>query len=92
MTRYKNTFNKSFNESYVKITVLRSIPKKIITVYKAVYFRLCIELMHITPLVTAEEYDGSHPSLEVCRMDVTGGVISIRSIHDRKYTALHTPI
>ena len=49
-----------FNELCVKITPLRSIPKTIITVCNAVYLRLCIDLMHITPPVTAEEYDGSH--------------------------------
>ena len=51
-----------FNEFCVKITLLRSIPKKIITVCNAVYFRLCIDLMHITPSVTAWGYDGFyHP-------------------------------
>ena len=52
-----------------------------IIVYNTVYFRLCINLMHITPPVTAEGYDGSHhpryakcrgiwwlPSPEVCKM------------------------
>ena len=29
-------------------------------VCNAVYFRLCIDLMHILPPVTAEGYDGSH--------------------------------
>ena len=33
-----------FNELCVKLSLLRSIPKKIITVYNAVYFRLCIDL------------------------------------------------
>ena len=46
-----------FSELYVKI---RSIPEKIITVCSAVYFRLCIDLMHILPPDTAEEFDGSH--------------------------------
>ena len=41
--------------------------KKIITVCNAVYFRLCIVLMHILPPVTAEGFDGL-PSPEVCRM------------------------
>ena len=52
-----------FNELFVKITPLRSEKKKkkILTwVCNAVYFRLCIDLMHITPPVTAEGYDGSH--------------------------------
>ena len=35
--------------------------EKILTrVCNAVYFRLCIYLMHITPQVTAEGFDGSH--------------------------------
>ena len=29
-------------------------------VRNAVYFRLCIDLMHILPPVTAEGFDGSH--------------------------------
>ena len=49
-----------FNKLCVKITVLRSILKKIVTACNAVYFRLCIDLMHITPPVTAKGYDGSH--------------------------------
>ena len=48
-----------FNELCVEISLLRSIPKKIITVCNAVYFRLCIDLMHILPPVTAEGFDGS---------------------------------
>ena len=43
-----------FNELHVKITVLRAIPKKNLTACNAAYFRLCIDLMHITPPVTAE--------------------------------------
>ena len=51
-----------FNELCVKISLLRSIPTKIITVCNAVYFRLSIDLMHIVPPVTAEDLDGSqHP-------------------------------
>ena len=34
--------------------------ENIITVCNAVYFRLCIDLMHILPPVTAEGFDGSH--------------------------------
>ena len=37
-----------FNELCVKISLLRSI-EKIITVCNAVYFHLCIDLMHILP-------------------------------------------
>ena len=48
------------NELFVKISLLRSIPKKIIAVCNAVYFRLCIDLMHILPPVTAEGFDVSH--------------------------------
>ena len=43
-----------FNEMFVKITLLRSITKNLTRVCNAVYFRLCIDLMHITPPVTAE--------------------------------------
>ena len=32
----------------------------IITVCNAIFFRLCIDLMHILPPVTAEGFDGSH--------------------------------
>ena len=49
-----------FNELRVKITLQRSIPEKIISVCNAVYLRLCIDLMHFTPPLTAEGYDGSH--------------------------------
>ena len=49
-----------FNELCVKTSLLKCIPKKILTVCNAVYFRLCIDLMHITPPVTAEGFDGSH--------------------------------
>ena len=38
-----------FNELCVKISLLRFIPKKNITVCNTVYFRLCIDLMHILP-------------------------------------------
>ena len=49
-----------FNELCVRITLLTSIPKKHLTVCNAVYFRLCINLTHITQPVTAEGYDGFH--------------------------------
>ena len=49
-----------FNELCVKLTLLESFPKKIITVCNAVYFWLCIVLMYITPPVTAVGFDGSH--------------------------------
>ena len=42
------------------MSLLRSIPKKIIIACTPVYFRLCIDLMHILPPVTAEGFDGSH--------------------------------
>ena len=48
-----------YNELCVKRTLLRSIQKKIVTVCSAVFFRLCIYLMHITPPVTAEGYVGA---------------------------------
>ena len=49
-----------FNEFCVKITLLRSTPKKKITVGNAIYLRLSIDLMHITPPVTADGYGGSY--------------------------------
>ena len=52
----KRAFNKRFYELCVKITLLRYVPKKILTVCNAVNFRLCIDLMHILPPVTAEGY------------------------------------
>ena len=61
-----------FNDLCVEISLLRSIPKKIITVCNAVYFRLCIELMHFLPPVTAEGFDGSHhPRFAECYGYVT---------------------
>ena len=44
-----------FNELSAKI-----YSEKNLTVCNAVYFRLCIDLMHITAPVTAEGFDGSH--------------------------------
>ena len=59
-----------FNELCVKISLLRSIPKKNITACNAVYFRLCIDLMHILPPVTAEGFDGSHhPRFAECCLE-----------------------
>ena len=49
-----------FNELSFRISLPRSIKKKNITKRNAVYFRLCIDLMHILPPVTAEGFDGSH--------------------------------
>ena len=48
------------NDMCVKITLLKSITKNLTAVSSSVYLRLCINLMHITPPVTAEGYDGSH--------------------------------
>ena len=45
---YQNNFAKIYSE--LMLTGVRN----------AVYFRLCIDLMHILPPVTAEGYDGSH--------------------------------
>ena len=50
----------AFNEMCVKITLLWSIMRNLTGVCNAVYFRLCIDLMHILPPVTAEGFDGSH--------------------------------
>ena len=49
-----------------EIPLLRSIPQKKLTECNAVYFRLCIDLMHIVT-VTAERFDGSHyPTYAEC--------------------------
>ena len=57
-TRYKmpskNVLNKLCNKNKIYSE------KKYITVCNAVYFRLCIDLMHILPPVTTEGFDGSH--------------------------------
>ena len=53
-TGYKNAFKNIFKELCVKITLLRYIPEKILTVRNAVYSRLYIDPIHITPPVTAE--------------------------------------
>ena len=51
-----------FNELCVKITLLRSIPKKIQTM-ECDFLPLCIDLMHINPPHAADGFDGSyHPS------------------------------
>ena len=53
------------NEFFVKITKIYS--EKILTVGNAVHFRLSINLMHITPPVTAQGFDGSyHPRYAEC--------------------------
>ena len=57
-TRYKMHLTNVFNELYIKITMIYS--DKNLTVCNAVYLRLCIDLIHILPPVTAERYDGSH--------------------------------
>ena len=50
----------AFNELCVTITLLRSIPKRNVTVCNAIYFRLCIDLMHITEPVADVGHDSSH--------------------------------
>ena len=47
-TRYKNAFNKRFSRIAVKIYS----EKNLTGVCNAVYFRLCIDLMYITPQFT----------------------------------------
>ena len=60
-----------FKELCVKITLLGSIPKYILTVCNAVYFLLCIILMHITPPVTAYTCHNSVPTSNlVCIKEV----------------------
>ena len=52
-----------FNELCVKITA-KIYSEKNLTLEEggmySGYFRLCIDLMHITPPVTAEGFEGSH--------------------------------
>ena len=57
----KIAFNKRFSRTmYQKKKKTANIySEKILTVCTAVYFRLCIDLMHITPKVTAEGFYGS---------------------------------
>ena len=63
----------AFNEMCVKISLRRSLPKNVIAVCNAVYFRLCIDLMHILPPVTAEGFDGSHhPRFTECYLSSLG--------------------
>ena len=57
---YKNAFNKRFSRIVCQSNSAKIYPEKILTVCNAVYFRLCIDLMHITPSVTAEGFDVSH--------------------------------
>ena len=59
-THYKNAFNKRFERIVSQNKSAKIYTDKIITVCNAVYFRLCIDLMHILPPVTAEGFDGSH--------------------------------
>ena len=49
-----------FKEMCVKITFLRSTMRNLTGICNAVYFPLCIDLMHTLPPVTAEGFDGSH--------------------------------
>ena len=49
-----------FNEVCVKITAKVYSERNLTDVCNPVYFRLCIDLMHITLAVTAEGSDGSH--------------------------------
>ena len=64
-TRYKNASNKRFLTNIFGQIYSEKKKKK----RNAVYFQLCIDLMHITPPVTAEGYDGSHqPRYAECRL------------------------
>ena len=62
-TRYKNAFNKHFYKNICQNSFVQIYSEKFITVNNAVYFWLCINLMHITQPVTVEGYDGSHHSM-----------------------------
>ena len=53
-TRYKNAFNKHFERIVCQNKSAKIYSEKNIIVCNVVYFRLCIDLMHILPPVTAE--------------------------------------
>ena len=57
--RYKNAFSKRFKQLVCQNNSAKINSEKKICGNNAVYFRLCIDLMYITPLVTAEGYDGT---------------------------------
>ena len=59
-TRYKNALNKRFSRIVCQNNSAKIYPEKNVTVCNVVYFRLCIDLVHITPPVTAEVFDGNH--------------------------------
>ena len=59
-THNKNAFNKRFYQIVCQNKSAKMYSEEIITVYNAVYFRLCTDLMHILPPVTAKGFDGSH--------------------------------
>ena len=77
-----------FIELCVKISLLRSNPeKKYITVCNALYFRLCIDLMHILPPVTAEGFDGSrHPRFAECRLYLSVPIYKIAQCEVQMYS------
>ena len=56
----KTAFNKCFETNVCQNNSAKIYSEKILTVYNAVNFQLCIDLMHITPPVTAEGFDGYH--------------------------------
>ena len=67
----KNAFNKRFKRIVCQNNFVKINSEKILTVCNAVYFRLCIDLMHITPPVTAEGFDDSdHPTNAECIKEV----------------------
>ena len=68
-TRHKNAFNKRFKRIVCQNNSAKILSEKNITVCNAVYFRLCIDLMHITPPVTAGGFDGfHHPRCAECSL------------------------
>ena len=56
-THSKNAFNKRFYQIVFQNKSAKNYSKEIIRVCNAVYFRLCIDLMHILPPVAAEGFD-----------------------------------
>ena len=60
-TRYKNALNISFQRIVCQNNSAKIYSEKNPTEgSNAVYFRLCLDLMHINPPVTAEGFDRSH--------------------------------
>ena len=86
-----------FNEVCVKITSMIYFEKNLTGVRNPVYFRLCIDLIHITPPVTAAGFDGSHyPRYAECLLVVRAEIwqyirffnFLTSKLHNSKYVRL----